>query len=93
MSRQGLGEMLTAEANEIVRFLAGKVINVLREAGLALQTLWPANAAEEMYEKFPRSSHDGWSQQFQTYLDDAFILKGQEPKEYVKIGDSLWNMY
>ncbi|CAG8950304.1 hypothetical protein HYFRA_00006797 [Hymenoscyphus fraxineus] len=71
-TREGLGQMLKTEENEIVRCLAGKVIDIIRSSGtVALQTLWPKGTSSESIKKFPRSSQDGWSQKFQDYIDET----------------------
>ncbi|CAG8976657.1 hypothetical protein HYALB_00002173 [Hymenoscyphus albidus] len=71
-TREGLGQMLKTEENEIVRCLAGKVIDIIRSSGtVALQTLWPKGTSSESIQKFPRSSQDGWSQKFQDYIDET----------------------
>lgn len=84
--------MLTTEANEIVRFVAGKIIDACQATGTPLETLWPSDAPEESYVRFPQSSEDGWSQQFQVYIDDAFSFEGRAA-QYVKTAEIQRDIY
>ncbi|KAF4631722.1 hypothetical protein G7Y89_g6409 [Cudoniella acicularis] len=80
--RRSIGEVVVEEGNEIIRTLCGRLIRVLQRAEVELEHLWPLDADETLYQKFPvlTQKESGWSQQFQAYVDEVYAALEEKPE-------------